>query len=216
MAELIFDPLQGARLILMLRQRGITDSDVLSAIEQVPRSAFVSPELADLAYEDCVLPIACGQTLGRPSDIAPLLQTLKLHEVTAPRVLVVGAGSGYMMALIAALGAEVFGVERYGRLARMAEENLQRQGVSSARIRQGDGLEGWTEKAPFDRIVLTGGIADVPDALLAQLNPTGFCLAPIKTGEAWEIVSLDHNGTQTTRSQTALHIGLSHGVSKAL
>ncbi len=216
MAELIFDPLQGARLILMLRRGGITDSAVLGAIEQVPRSGYVAPELADLAYEDCILPIECGQFIMRPSEIAPLLQALKLHEKTVPRVLMVGAGSGYVMALIAALGAEVFGVERYGRLVQLAKENLEKQGVSRANVKQGDGLEGWPEEGPFDRIVLMGGIGQVPQTLLGQLAPGGFCLGPIGQDDDWELVSTGPNGDRLMAQGAGMQIGLSLGVSKAL
>jgi protein-L-isoaspartate(D-aspartate) O-methyltransferase len=216
MAELIFDPLQGARLILTLRQRGITDSAVLGAIEHVPRSGFVGPELADLTYEDCVLPIACGQTLGRPSDIAPMLQALRVDEKPGLRVLVIGAGSGYTMALIAALGGQVFGVERYGRLAQLAEKNLSDQGVSPIRIWHGDGLEGWQEEAPFDRVVFMGGVEEMPDCVLEQLDPSGFCLAPLRSGEGWELVSFASNGTRKTLGPMPEQIAFSHGVSKGL
>lgn len=216
MAELITDPLQGARLILMLRQQGITDSDVLGAIERVPRSGFVGPALADLAYEDCVLPIDCGQTLGRPSELAPVLQALKLSDVDTPRVLVVGAGSGYILAVIAALGAEVFGVERFRGLTETAEEALQNQGVHAAHVKHGDGLEGWADKAPFDRILLTGGVPELPQALLEQLKPDGFCVAPIGADETWALISMDRNGETLAQGQAGVQIALSLGVSKAL
>ena len=216
MVELIHDPLQGARLILMLRQQGITDSAVLGAIEKVPRSGFVGPALADLAFEDCVLPIDCGQTLGRPSEIAPVLQALKLYQVEAPRVLVVGAGSGYILALIRTLGAEVFGVERYRGLTQTAEEALQNQGVESVLVKHGDGLEGWLEHAPFDRILLTGGVSDVPKGLLSQLKPDGFCVAPVGADETWKMISMGRNGETLAEAPAATQIALSLGVSKAL
>jgi len=218
MAELINDPLQGARLILMLRQQGITDSDVLGAIEKVPRSDFVGPALADLAFEDCVLPIDCGQTLARPSEIAPMLQALKLSQQPDARVLVVGAGSGYVLAVIAAMGAEIYGVERYAQLTRATEENIQNQGFESIHLKHGDGLEGWAEKGPFDRVLLMGGVQSIPEVLLKQLTPDGFCVAPVcEAGDdVWQLVSMGGDGQALERHPIGVQIALSLGVSKAL
>ena len=218
MAELINDPLQGARLILMLRQQGITDSDVLGAIEKVPRSDFVGPALADLAFEDCVLPIDCGQTLARPSEIAPMLQALKLYKTLQARVLVVGAGSGYVLAVLAAMGADVFGVERYGQLTRATEENIQNQGLGSIHLKHGDGLEGWPDQGPFDRILLMGGVLSVPEVLLQQLRSDGFCVAPVCEAEddVWKQVSMGADGQTLESHPIGMQIALSHGVSKAL
>jgi len=216
MAELINDPLQGARLILMLRRMGITDSGVLGAIERVPRSGFVGPALSDLSFEDCVLPIDCGQTIGRPSEIAPILQALKLGDLTDARVLVIGAGSGYMMAMIHALGAEVFGVERFHGLVELAQENVRNHEISAQNIKHADGLEGWPEVGPFDRIVLMGGVAEMPAALLEQLKPDGFCLGPVSADDVWTLVSVGLDGEVLTLRPAGMQIALSPGVSKAL
>ena len=135
MGELTDDPFQAARLILTLRREGVTDPGVLRAVETVPRSMFIEPELADLAYEDCVLPIGCGQTLERPSVVAGMLQALQLGSQADKKVLIVGIGSGYVAALVLELASYVAGVERFRRLADRAVKNLARAGVDSVQIK---------------------------------------------------------------------------------
>ena len=93
MSDLIDDPFRAAKLILTLRREGITDPAILRAVETVARSQFIEPDLAELAYEDCVLPIGCGQTLERPSVVAAMLQALDITSVPDGKLLIVGAGS---------------------------------------------------------------------------------------------------------------------------
>ncbi len=216
MSELTDDPFQAARLILTLRQEGITDPDVLRAIETVPRSMFIAPDLADLAYEDCVLPIGCGQTLERPSVVAAMLQALELGSRRDARVLIVGVGSGYTTALVMELASYVAGIERYRRLADRSVKNLVRAGVDSVQVKHGDGLEGWRSAGPFDRILLTGAVESVPDALLGQLGKGGFCVAPVMKEGVCELYSVNADGTCLQRRGTVLHNALQAGVSKAL
>lgn len=216
MGELIDDPYQAARLILTLRREGVTAPNVLRAIETVPRSMFIEPDLAELAYEDCVLPIGCGQTLERPSVIATMLQVLKLQDRPDGRVLIVGGGSGYTAALIAEMTAEVFAVERFRRLADRAAKNLIAAGIDSVRLRHDDGLAGWSAHKPFDRILLTGQVPEVPDALLGQLGKGGFCVAPIIKGGKNMLVAVNADGTCLHHANTVFHTPLRNGVSKAL
>ena len=216
MGELTDDPFQAARLILTLRREGITDPGVLRAIETVPRSMFIEPELADLAYEDCVLPIGCGQTLERPSVVSSMLQALRLEEGTTKKVLIVGGGSGYMAALVAELVMQVYAVERFRRLSDRAARNLARAGIDSVAVKHDDGLLGWQKNGPFDRILLTGEVTDIPDALLGQLAKRGFCVAPVRKNNVSELLSVNADGTCLQRSPTVFHTPLRHGVSKAL
>ena len=216
MGELTDDPFQAARLILTLRREGITDSRVLRAVETVPRSMFIEPELADLAYEDCVLPIGCGQTLERPSVVAGMLQALQLGSKADKKVLIVGVGSGYAAALVMELARYVAGIERFRRLADRAVKNLARAGVDSVQVKNDDGLLGWLDVAPFDRILLTGAVPKIPDALLGQLGKGGFCVAPIEEGGKTELLSVNADGTCLQRQASVLHTPLRNGVSKAL
>lgn len=195
MAELIADPFRAARLVLHLRQEGIMDSDVLKAMETIDRSAFVDLSLAHLAFEDCVLPIACGQIIPKPSVTGKLLQALQLETVKDARILVVGVGSGYMAALVAQLGAEVFAVERFRRLADTTRTRLLDLDVANVAVRHGDGLEGWADRGPYQRILLSGAIDEVPDALLQQLTPDGVMIAVMTAEVGSVLMRIDANGT---------------------
>ncbi len=173
MAGLIADPLRAARMILALRRQGIRDDGVLSALETVDRAAFVDPQLEAVANEDVVLPIACGQSIPRPLITAKLLQALDIPPDNAQRVLLVGAGSGYMVALLSQLCRHVYGVERYKTLAQATALRLEALGVSNVTIRHGDGLLGLPEHGPFDRILLTGSLTTIPAVLIEQLSRSG-------------------------------------------
>jgi protein-L-isoaspartate(D-aspartate) O-methyltransferase len=195
MADLIADPFRAARLVLHLRQEGIMDSDVLKAMETIDRSAFVDLSLAHLAFEDCVLPIACGQIIPKPSVTGKLLQALQLETVKDARILVVGVGSGYMAALVAQLGAEVFAVERFRRLADTTRTRLLDLDVANVAVRHGDGLEGWADRGPYQRILLSGAIDEVPDVLLQQLTPDGALIAVMTAEVGSVLMRIDANGT---------------------
>lgn len=217
MGELTDDPFLAARLILTLRKEGITDPDVLRAVESVARTSFVDPSVADLAYENCVLPIGCGQTLERPSVVAAMLQALRLRDgPDNARVLIIGAGSGYTAALASELAGEVFAVERFRRLCDQAKRNLAAAAITNVRVWHGDGLAGWPDEAPFDRILLTGELDVVPDVLLAQLAPSGFCVVPLAGESGGELVCIDNLGDKRLDRMTVNHTPLRTGVSKAL
>lgn len=195
MADLIADPFRAARLVLHLRQEGIMDSDVLKAMETIDRSAFVDMSLAHLAFEDCVLPIACGQIIPKPSVTGKLLQALQLEAVEDARILLVGVGSGYLAALVAQLGAEVFAVERFRRLADTTRTRLLDLGLGGVAVRHGDGLEGWLERGPYQRILLSGAIDEVPNALQQQLTSDGAMIAVMIAEVGHVLVRIDANGS---------------------
>lgn len=216
MGELNEDPFRAARLILTLRREGVTDGAVLRAVETVPRTAFIEPELTDLAYEDCVLPIGCGQTLERPSVVGAMLQALRLGDIPDGRLLIIGAGSGYTAALAAGLCGEVFATERYRRLTERAMRNLKSVAIDKVSIRHSDGLLGWPERGPFDRILLTGEVEAVPGDLLKQLYPDGLCVAPVAEEGTSRLVSYGADGNRVSAVSTVFHTPLQAGVSKAL
>lgn len=181
---LIADPFRAARLILNLRQAGVRDPATLQAMETIDRSAFVDESCADIAFEDSLLPIGCGQTLDRPSQLGLLMQAMALPADRDTRVLLVGAGSGYFAALLAQVASHVFAVDRYRRLVDETTERLGSLGVSNVTLRHGNGLDGWQERGPFGRIVLTGSVQVIPARLFAQLTPDGAIIAPIRTIDA--------------------------------
>lgn len=175
MGELIEDPFRAARLVLSLRREGITDHGVLNVVEKVSRAKFVDPSLADLADEDCELPLPCGQTQLRPSLIARALQALDLQPGQAVRVLVMGEDSGYLASLLAELGHHVYVVSRFHTLV----EHIRQRAPVTVRVTHGDLLTGWPSASPFDRIIILGGMDEVSLDLLDQLSPNGFCLAAV-------------------------------------
>ena len=151
------------------------DQDVLSLLSVVKREDFVPPALRELAFVDTELPLPQGQVMLAPKVEARLLQAL--HVERHERVLEVGAGSGHMAALLAHKAQHVFSLEIRPALAAMAAANLRRAGISNATVREGDGSSGLPGEAPFDVIVLSGSVAEVPQALLDQLKPGGRLVA---------------------------------------
>jgi protein-L-isoaspartate(D-aspartate) O-methyltransferase len=182
--------------LLALRRRGIGNSAVLRAMDEVPRARFVEAGFADAAYADQALPIACGQTISQPYVVAYMTEQLALRP--HHRVLEVGTGSGYQAAVLSRLAREVVSIERYRTLADSAKARLSGLGYENVDVVVGDGLAGVPAKAPYDRIIVTAAAEEVPQALLDQLADDGVMLLPLGP----------HNGPQhivkLTKSQTDL------------
>ena len=175
------------RLIDRLRANGIVDERVLNAIRTVPRHQFVDEALATRAYEDTALPIGHGQTISQPWVVAKMTEALL--ETAPKRVLEIGTGSGYQGAVLAALGLEVFTVERIGELLRTARKRFRNLGLH-VRSKHDDGRIGWPEEAPFDGVIVTAAAASLVDALSAQLAPGGTLVAPVGGSSAQSLLRL--------------------------
>ncbi len=176
----VSDPDEMARrigFVMALRARGVRDVRVLSALERVPRSLFVAPEFADIAYADRNLPLMCGQTLERPSHVARMLDMLGVEA--HHRVLEIGTGSGWQTCILARLAREVVSLERYRGLSSFAAECLRDLAVENCQLRLGDGLLGAPDMAPFDRIIVNGCMPQMPRQLIEQLSPNGVMLCAI-------------------------------------
>lgn len=165
------------RLIMRLREGGVSDTRVLSAIEKVPRELFVPEAFRDQAYEDRALPIAGGQTISQPVVVGLMTQALDVGERMT--VLEIGTGSGYQTAVLAGLCRRVYTIERDRALARDSEALLARLKIYNVTPRAGDGARGWPEQAPFDRILVTAAAEDVPTVLVDQLTPDGVMVVPV-------------------------------------
>lgn len=165
------------RLLMKLRNSGITDTRILSAMESVPRELFVPDHFRDKAYEDTALPIDSGQTISQPSVVAWMSWALGTHDRT--RVLEIGTGSGYQAAVLARLCRMVYTVERHKDLLRVAEERFQAMRLTNIHTQTGDGSKGWKSAAPFDRIIVTAAAHAVPAALLDQLAEGGVMVIPV-------------------------------------
>src|SRR5690606_16386512 len=157
---------------------GIHDERVLNAIRTVPRHLFVDEAFATRAYEDTALPIGHGQTISQPWVVARMTEALFEAGARPAKVLEVGTGSGYQGAILAALGLQVFTVERIGDLLRQARKRFRALGLD-VRSRHDDGRIGWPGEAPFDAIVVTAAAPELVDALSAQLAPGGTLVAPV-------------------------------------
>ncbi|MDR6672806.1 protein-L-isoaspartate(D-aspartate) O-methyltransferase [Xanthomonas sp. 1678] len=175
------------RLVERLREAGIGDEAVLNAVRTVPRHLFIDEALASRAYEDTALPIGHGQTISQPWVVARMTETVL--EVAPKKVLEVGTGSGYQAAILAALGLEVYTVERIGDLLRQARKRLRQLGMN-VRSKHDDGRIGWAEHGPYDAIVVTAAAPALVDALVAQLAPGGCLVAPVGGPSSQSLVRL--------------------------
>lgn len=174
-------------LVMELRGQGITDQHVLSAIERTPRELFVEEPFQPTAYENIALPIACGQTISQPYIVAYMTEALEVES--RHRVLEIGTGSGYQAAVLAPLCRMVYTVERHRPLLKAAEGRFNTLNLHNIVVRHGDGSSGWAEQAPFDRILITAAVSEIPPALIAQLKPAGILVAPLSGPDAFERIS---------------------------
>jgi protein-L-isoaspartate(D-aspartate) O-methyltransferase len=205
------DAMARARLDMVTQQlvaRDVKDTRVLKAMSTVPRHEFVPPDLQVLAYEDRPLPIGHDVTISQPYIVALMSELADVQK--GERVLDVGTGSGYQAAVLAELGAEVWGVEIIPEHAEAAAKRLARLGYDKAHVREGDGWQGWAEHAPYDAIVVAAAPAEVPKALLEQLAIGGKLVIPV--GTKWHqelrVISRTREGTTERRVIPVLFVPL--------
>ena len=154
-----------------IRPWDVLDPKVLTLLAKVKREDFVPAAYRDLAFADLEIPLGEGQVMLPPRVEARLLQDLGIKKTD--RVLEIGTGSGYMAALLAASAEHVTTLEIRPSLAAIARENLQRSGVDNVTVEVANGLSGWSQRAPFDAILVSGALPEVPAALLKQLRVGG-------------------------------------------
>ena len=193
------------RLIERLRDGGIRDERVLNAIRTVPRHLFVDEALATRAYEDTALPIGHGQTISQPWVVAKMTEALFTGSAQPKKVLEVGTGSGYQGAILAALGLEVYTVERIGELLRIARKRFRTLGLN-VRSKHDDGRIGWPECAPFDAIVVTAAAPALVDALTSQLAAGGTLVAPVGASSAQSLMQLRKDGEGEIEESTLAQV----------
>lgn len=170
------------QFLFALRSKGVTDSNVLSAMENIDRGPFVRGIFSERAYEDMPLPIACGQTISQPSVVGIMTQALQVNS--RDKVLEVGTGSGYQAAILAKLARRVYTVERHQRLVREARAIFDEMGLVNITAMTADGSHGLPDQAPFDRIIVTAAAEDPPGPLLAQLKIGGIMVVPVGQSDA--------------------------------
>lgn len=188
------------QLVNTVRDKGIKDEQVLTALDSVPRHVFMDSSFLEFAYEDKPFPIGSGQTISQPFTVA--FQTELLEVKKGDKILEVGTGSGYQACILMEMGAKVYTIERQKALYLKTKQLLLKLGYKPKMITYGDGYKGMPNEAPFDKIIVTAGAPIVPDALIQQLKPNGILVIPvgediqqmkriIKTGDN-NIIEQDH------------------------
>jgi protein-L-isoaspartate(D-aspartate) O-methyltransferase len=167
------------RFVLEMRQAGVTEAKVLSAMERTPRAAFAPEHMAALALDDVNLPLPCGQSMTKPSLVGRMVSALALSG--GERVLEIGCGSGYQTAVIAQIAAKVTGVDRHVRLVTDARAALGKLRLDRAQTHLGDGRRGWPAAGPYDRVIVNAAVANVPAALVAQASLGALIIAPFQS-----------------------------------
>lgn len=180
---------QAARLVLQLRQAGVTDHNVTEALETTPRDQFTPRPFEADAWENVELPIDCGQSMTRPVTVGVMVQALGAQK--GHSVLEIGCGTGYVAAVLSRLARRVYSMDRYRTLVDKARVLLERLHLAAQiEVRHGDGLAGWPEAAPFDRILLMGAVAELPPELGRQLAPGGVVVMPVERAGRVVVVRL--------------------------
>ncbi|TAF72136.1 MAG: protein-L-isoaspartate(D-aspartate) O-methyltransferase [Flavobacterium sp.] len=179
---------QGLRnqLVSLLQQKGITDKNVLDAISKIPRHLFLNSSFEDYAYQDKAFPIGAGQTISQPYTVAFQSQLLEVKK--DDKVLEIGTGSGYQTAVLYAMGAKVYSVERQNELFKKTSVLFPKLGIRPKHLSFGDGYKGLPLHAPFDSIIVTAGAPIIPKPLMAQLKIGGRLVIPL--GEDIQIMTL--------------------------
>ena len=182
------------KLVAELRRKGISDEEVLRAIDTVPRHLFMDPAFLIHAYVDKAFPITSGQTISQPYTVA--VQSSLLRVKKRDKILEIGTGSGYQAAILAEMGAKVYTIERYRELFVKAQRILAFLKYS-ADFFYGDGYEGKPQYGPFDGIIITAAAPEVPDALLHQLKTGGRLVVPLGNSDYQVMTVIERSGTDS-------------------
>ena len=165
------------RLILELREYGISNSNVLSAIEKIPREIFIPENFRNQAYENIALPIGEEQTISQPYIVALMTQSLELEK--KHKVLELGTGSGYQSSILSIMVRRVYTIERIKSLLIRAEEKFKKLKLTNIVTKFADGNLAWKEQIPFDRIIFTAATKNISPNLFNQISNNGIIVAPI-------------------------------------
>ena len=165
------------RLILELRESGISDTHVLSAIEKTPREIFIPDNFRNQAYENIALPVEDNQTISQPYIVALMTQSLKLQK--KHKVLEIGTGSGYQSSILSLLARRVYTIERIKSLLVKAETNFKELKLTNIVTKHADGNLGWKEQIPFNRIIFTAAINEISNNFFDHIDDNGIIVAPI-------------------------------------
>jgi protein-L-isoaspartate(D-aspartate) O-methyltransferase len=179
------------KLVEALREKGITDEQVLEAINKTPRHFFLDAAFDNIAYLDKAYPIGEGQTISQPYTVAYQTQLLQCSNYN--KILEIGTGSGYQAAVLSALGMQVFTIERQKKLFDSNRSFQYLQKLPNIKFFYGDGFEGLPTYAPFDKIIITAAAPHIPEKLLQQLKVGGVMVIPLNEGEKQRMLRITRN-----------------------
>ena len=165
------------RLILELREAGISDSKILSAIEKIPREKFISENFRNQAYDNIALPIGENQTISQPFVVAKMTQLLEVKG--NHKVLEIGTGSGYQSAVLSKLVRRIYTIERIKNLLIKAENIFKELKISNIVSKYADGNLGWKEQIPFDRIIITAATSEISEEIISHIREEGIIVSPM-------------------------------------
>ena len=167
------------KLVSMLKSEGIKNSDVLRSMRSIPRHIFVDEAIASKAYDNTALPIGKSQTISHPLIVAKMTEIIMKYK--PKRVLEIGTGSGYQASVLSLLVDKVYTIERIEYLHKKSKKIFQKIGFKNIYTKYADGNIGWTQKSPFDAIIVTAGAINIPDTLMNQLsNNNGILVSPVE------------------------------------
>lgn len=190
------------KLVDHLRDKGITDENVLSAINNIPRHYFLDTALDNIAYEDRAFPISDGQTISQPYTVAYQTQLLQVKPMD--KILEIGTGSIFQATVLAEMGAKVFTIERQKNLFDKTKNYIFKSKYPNIKFFYGDGFEGLPTYAPFDKVIITAAAPFIPPKLIQQLKPGGFMVVPVDEGEHQRMLRLTKNA-DGSYSEEAFH-----------
>ncbi len=182
----IIQNIEKANLIMTLRSMGISSSEILSAIENVPRDLFVPKNLSHYAYENSPLPIGFNQTISQPYIVA--LMTEKLNLKNNDIVLEIGTGSGYQTSILSKLVRRVYSIERLNPLLVRAKNLFKELKLTNIITKLDDGYFGWEKMSPFDNIIITCSMNNINEKLLSQIRIGGKCVVPFENSSGKQIL----------------------------
>jgi len=183
------------KLIELLREKGITDENVLTAINNIPRHFFLDSAFDEIAYEDRAFPISEGQTISQPYTVAYQSQLLQIKPFE--KVLEIGTGSIYQASVLAEMGATVYTIERQKKLYDKTKQFVLRSKYPNIKFFYGDGFEGLPTYAPFDKIIITAAAPFIPAKLVQQLKVGGKLVIPVDEGEVQRMLRITNNADGT-------------------
>jgi protein-L-isoaspartate(D-aspartate) O-methyltransferase len=183
-----------------IRDKGITDENVLDAMMKIPRHFFMDTALEHIAYQDRAFPIGEGQTISQPYTVAYQTQLLQVspHE----KILEIGTGSAYQAMVLAEMGASVFTIERQRKLFEISKKFILRKRYPGIKYFYGDGFEGLPTYAPFDKIIITAAAPIIPPKLIEQLKPGGKMVIPLNANEGQKMMRITKNEDGTLSEET--------------